>query len=293
MQYSIQNGVMEAVFSDAGAELLSLKKGDQEYLWHGDPAFWGRRSPVLFPFVGQVRDKVYRWQGKEYTMGQHGFARDRVFSLKEQTEHTISFLLRDDEESRKIYPFAFELEVAYELLESGLKVQWIVRNPSSETMYFSVGGHPAFLCPLEQGADWDAYRIGFDKDGSRLTQITIRPITKGGCVGEATKKLDLENGTLVPTDDLFSGDALILEDYQVDEVSLAKAGEKPYLTVRSDAPLMGVWSPVRKHAPFICLEPWYGRTDIDTFTGDLSERAYGQKLEAGGTFSGGFEVKIG
>ena len=292
MLYTISGYGLTATVSDAGAELMSLQKEGKEYLWSGDPAFWGRRSPVLFPFVGQVRDKKYRFNGKEYAMGQHGFARDQVFTLAFRTDSTISFVLHENEETLSCYPFRFELEIRYELTaDAGLKVTWIVRNKEEDELYFSIGGHPAFLCPLD-GGDWGDCRIRLTKAGTPLEQIRIHPITTGGNVGSSWKELKTTDGCLIPSDELFAGDALILEDSQADEAALVGPDGRPYLTLTTDAPLLGIWSPVGKHAPFICLEPWYGRTDADDFSGELQDRAYGNMLKKGEMFTASYSVSI-
>ena len=133
-----------------GAEMKSLKAlpAGREYLWNADPRYWKRTSPVLFPLVGGVRGGVFRVDGKEYPMGQHGFARDTEFCLKSQTAHEIWFALESDEETMRRYPYPFALEIGYELADRTVLVRWRVKNPAEETLYFSIGGHPAFLCPI-------------------------------------------------------------------------------------------------------------------------------------------------
>lgn len=293
MEYTLQNENITLAVSNHGAEAISLKKDGVEYIWNGDSRYWGRHAPVLFPFVGQVRDKKYRFNGREYPMGQHGFARDSEFELTEKTENSLLFSLRSNDETKKVYPFDFELEVRYTLDPSGdVRVSWIVKNPGTENLYFSIGGHPAFMCPIDGRGDWNDYRILFVKHGTALKEITIRPITTGGNVGRDTKTLSLTEGMITPTDELFAGDALILENSQADEISLIDPEKKAYLTVKFTSPLVGVWSPVGKHAPFICIEPWYGRTDADDFTGSLEEREYSNALEPGNTFERSFTVSI-
>lgn len=140
----MRNESLEIGIDLLGAELKSLRRidTDTEYLWGADPEYWGRTSPILFPFVGRVKNGIYRHEGKEYRIGQHGFARDREFTLLSQTADTVWFVLEDDEASRQVYPFAFRLEIGYQLLEDGVKVIWKVSNPAENVLYFSIGGHP-------------------------------------------------------------------------------------------------------------------------------------------------------
>ena len=148
--FQISNEKITIQVDSLGAELKSLKSVAQgkEYMWDADPAYWKRTSPVLFPFVGGLKDGVYRAKGKEYPMGQHGFARDMEFQLKSQVAAEIWFRLESNEETLAKYPYSFVLEIGYELSGDSVIVKWRVKNPAQETMYFSIGGHPGFLCPI-------------------------------------------------------------------------------------------------------------------------------------------------
>ena len=292
MRYELRNDVLELTADTHGAEILSVKRDGTEYIWYGDPAFWGRRTPILFPFVGQVRGGAYRHKGISYPMGQHGFARDQEFELLSRTENSLSFVLRENEQTLAVYPFRFELVVTYTLDGDTAAVDWKVRNTGEETLYFSIGGHPAFLCPLHETESWSDDAVEIRKGGEPLDDIVIRPIEDGGNVGDGTKKIPLKAGRITPTTELFAGDALILEDRQADEISLVNKKGDPYLTVRFDTPLVGIWSPVGKQAPFICIEPWCGRTDSVRFAGGLSKREYGNALEPGEEFLNRYTVQF-
>lgn len=89
--YQLKNEELTLTVISAGAEMKSLKdnKTEQEYLWQADPKFWGRTSPVLFPIVGNYVQKQSVYEGKTYTLSQHGFARDMEFDLESQTEEEI------------------------------------------------------------------------------------------------------------------------------------------------------------------------------------------------------------
>ena len=143
----LQNDILTVEVSSNGAELQSIRKGDVEYLWQGDPAYWGRRSPVLFPIVGSVWEKRYRVDGREYVLGQHGFARDRGFELVSASDTEVRYRLVSDEETLKVYPFGFCLEIAYRLSGNELDVVWEVTNPADTDLYFQIGAHPAFNYP--------------------------------------------------------------------------------------------------------------------------------------------------
>lgn len=291
----MKNETLEIGIHLHGAELKSLRKlsTDTEYLWCADPAYWNRTSPVLFPFVGGVKNGIYRHEGKVYRIGQHGFARDREFTLLSQTEDTAWFALEDDEESRKIYPFAFRLEIGYQLLKDGVKVMWKVKNPAEEVMYFSIGAHPAFNCPLRQGEKQTEYQICLqDKEGKVLNEFENTIFGQGGTVTLRHETVKLEDGILPITETLFDNDAKVIENGQVQRVVLLDGSGEEYLAVEFDAPLVGIWSPPKKQAPFVCIEPWYGRCDSEVFDGELKDREWEQVLKPGEEFRAEYKIVV-
>ena len=292
MQASVEKNGIVLTTDTHGGEAVSLRKNGTEYLWNADPTFWGRHAPVLFPFVGSLKNKEYRIDGKSYPMGQHGFARDMDFSLIDEKNDSVIYELRSSDETMQKYPFEFTLRITYQLTEHGYTNKWTVTNDSDRYMPFSIGGHPAFMCPINGQSDWGVYRISFEKMGFKPWHLTVHTIADGGLINTETKDLALDSGMIRPTDELFAGDALIIEDRQADRVSLIGPDGKAYLTVKFNTPLFGIWSPAGKHAPFICIEPWYGRADSVDFDGELADRKYSQDLKPGETFTGGFEVEL-
>lgn len=281
IKYNIKNDIYNLTVSDHGAEITSLLKNGKELMWNADPAFWGRTSPVLFPQVGAVWEKKFRHDGKTYEMGQHGFARDMDFKMISQTSDELVFELRDNEETLAKYPFSFVLRLGYKITDDGVEVIWEVENPSDSDMFFSIGGHPAFNCDLNK--DKLLFMNKGNKVSGNLVSDVIMP-DGSGCLSDKTKEVVLEDGVLALKPELFDEDALVIENRQADSVAIISADGENLLTVSFDAPLFGVWSPDHKNAPFVCIEPWYGRCDRAGFTGDLSEREYGNKLGAGEKF---------
>ena len=155
-------------------------------------------------------------------------------------------------------------------------------------MYFSIGGHPAFNCPLREGEKQTDYRIGFDT----CEPLTASVLDENGTVSERTKVLELTDGMLQITDSLFDEDALIVEHDQAHKVALYTPEGKKYLEVKFEAPLFGIWSPAGKHAPFVCIEPWYGRSDRADFGQKLEEREWGNVLKAGEVFTAAYQICV-
>lgn len=286
--FQIGNEQITIQVDSMGAELKSLKKTTArvEYMWGGSPEFWKRTSPVLFPVVGGLREGKYVHNGRVYSMGQHGFARDMEFTLKSQTNKEIWFSLKSDEKTLEMFPYEFVLELGYELCGSTVIVKWKVFCPSEQEMYFSIGGHPAFRCPLAEGAKQSDYRLWFDAD-----KVTAG-ILRNGLMSNETAVYTLENGCMWITGHLFDNDALVIENNQAHKVSLVKPDGSPYLTVSFDAPLFGIWSPPGKNAPFVCIEPWYGRCDAKDFSGTWEERKWGQYIAAGESFEASYQITV-
>ena len=207
--------------------------------------------------------------------------------MTEQGKDEIWFCLTDKENTWANYPFAFSLEIGYRLLGRSVKVMWRVSNPAEEEMYFSIGGHPAFAAPVREKDRVTCYLL-FDG----VEKLKVRAL-KGGLAAKELTELALEEGGILPvTEEAFAGDALVIEDSQTGRVQLLDENKKPYLTVKFEAPLFGVWTPPGKNAPFICIEPWYGRCDREDFDGSLSEREWGNVLPAGRTFEAAYDIII-
>lgn len=291
--YSLENTKLAILVDSFGAELKSLRSisGDLEYMWNGDPAYWNRTSPVLFPLVGRLNNDCFRYEGKVYPMRKHGFAMDQEFELLCQTEKELRFLLRSSEETRAEYPFDFTFEQGYrfdEAAENKLIVSWRVRNCGSRDMYFSIGGHPGFRCPVDGRGQQTDQKLLFDTKDKIVSGI----VGKGSMLTKRTKEFALRDGMLDITEGLFDEDALILQQNQVHQVSLCDAGGNPYVTVGFDAPVVAIWAPAGKSAPFICIEPWYGRCDRENFTGELSQREYGNTLAPSGEFYAEYSITV-
>lgn len=290
MQYEISNGVISIAAVLKGAELVSLKKSGTEYLWQADSVVWNRSAPNLFPFVGKLNGGVYRFEGKTYPMTPHGFARDVPFVLSKRTDTYLRFALSDTDETRKVYPFPFLFEITYTITGSTLTQTWRVTNTGKSMMYFSLGAHPGFVCPVQGGklTDW-TIRFSGDK---KIDRVTARTINAAGLVQEKTDSFSLSDGTVRVTADMFSHDALIFEKSGVKAVTLLDKSKKEFVRVDFDTDVFGLWSPQERAAPFLCIEPWYGRCDLAGFSGELSEREWGNSLPPSAVFEKSFSITL-
>lgn len=260
--FSIENRHLKISISPKGAELQHIFHKDykQEYLWNGDPAVWGKYSPLLFPIVGTLKEDTYTYQGKTYTLPRHGFAREMEFEAEEQGKDSITLVLRSSPATRVNYPFDFELRVTYQLAPNGLATTYSVKNVSAEDMYFSIGGHPAFKVPLAAGTVYSDYYLEFENKETSPRW----PITKEGLIEKPPKPL-LRSTRLLPlSKELFQEDALVFKNLTSTTITL-KSDKTPrgLLFDFADFPFLGIWA--AKNADFVCIEPWCGIADsIDT-----------------------------
>ncbi|MEE3468138.1 MAG: aldose 1-epimerase family protein, partial [Eubacterium sp.] len=209
------------------------------------------------------------------------------FEIAGQTEASVSFRLNSDAESLKVYPFAFELTIIYALNKNELKTTCIVKNQDNKTMYFSIGAHPAFMVKLDEAGTMAGNYIQFD---AREEQLDAKDFVDG-LVKHTTHPVKLDaDGCMALDEHTFDNGVYIFEHDQAQRVSILDKDKKPYVTVEFNTPLFGIWSPEKKNAPFLCIEPWYGRADADDFNGDLSERRYGNSLQMGVSFHADYRI---
>jgi galactose mutarotase-like enzyme len=272
-----------------GAELkkLVLKKNNKDYLWHGDSKYWGRSAPVLFPFVGHLKDDKYTYNNQEYKMTQHGFARDKEFELIDQGENHLIFSLTEDKASLKKYPFKFRLEIKYEIKGNSLAVSYKVRNCDQKKMFFSIGAHPAFYWPLNKNETKEDYYLEFKK-----TETASRYLLESGLLNNKKEKLMEKSKKLDLKADTFKDDALVFKDIKSEKIILKSRKTEAKVEMEFEGfPYLGIWSQSAA-APFICLEPWHGIADSVDSSGKLEEKEGIMSLEAGNNFESTYVIKI-
>jgi galactose mutarotase-like enzyme len=257
MFYSIENEKLMASFNNSGAELASLyhKPLEKEFIWNGDPRFWGRRAPILFPVIGRLRNDSYHMDGRSFNLGQHGFARDRRFDIVETHGDSMVFHLKETKETLRTYPFPFSLKIRYSLVKDSLTIAFEITNDGNSAMPFSIGGHPGFICPFNSGETLEDYAV-FCDEKEECERLFIE---NGLITGE--EKFIIGNKVLPLSEGLFLKDALILKDLNSKKVHLGRLDENgPKIEVSFPGfPYLGLWK--KKDAPFVCIEPWFGLPD--------------------------------
>lgn len=273
-----------------GAEVQSLRKDGKEYLWHGDAKYWGRRSPILFPMVGKVFGGVFRVEGREYPMGQHGFARDSEFR-KEGERYVL------DGCPLEKYPYKFELAVVYKADGNRFTATWTVTNKDSRDIHFQIGAHPALMLPDYHEEDpVHGYLQCFDGQDGPVKQPMLSHGLDGGYLTQLPAPVPMpvdDDGLLPISADTFTIDTFMLEHGAVKSVAMLDKNKRPYLRVGStQTEAYGLWAPYKPGCPFVCLEPWCGITDLVGFNGELSERYLNHSLKPGEKFVFEYWIEI-
>lgn len=294
--YTLENDYLVVTVDAHGAEVISVisKITGEEYMWNGDVQYWNRHSPILFPFVGSNQGKKFRYEGKEYPMPQHGFARDMDFELIGREDEKLVFSLKSNEKALEVYPFLFVLDITYVLKKDQLEVIWDVKNQDKKPMYFQIGAHPGFLCRMDKKEDISDFIAFHGVDKLRVREIDM----KTGLASNKFRSLSFDAivngvGYLRLKKSLFDNDALVLEDRQCNIVQLCHPDKTPYITVDFDTPLFGVWAPSKRSVPFVCIEPWFGRCDGVDFHGNIEEKEYINVLEMNGVFQRSYTIRFG
>ena len=287
--YTIENEMLQVIIKSKGAELESIynKNSNLEYMWSADPAFWAKKSPVLFPVVGTLKNDTYYFDGKSYSLPRHGFAREMDFIVSEQRKDSVTFLLESNEVTTAKYPFAFHFSIRYTIVENRLNVTYKIVNTGNKEMFFSVGGHPAFKVPLTTNTVYSDYYLEFNKHETAGKW----PISKDGLIEKTTEPLFNNSKKLSLTKELFYKDALVFKQLNSDKVSLLSDKTPHGLEFDfTGFPYLGIWA--AKNADFICIEPWCGIADSVDTDQQLVHKEGINKLVANDTFERSWAIRL-
>jgi galactose mutarotase-like enzyme len=264
--FTIENEYLTISIRSKGAELDNIysKKTRLEYLWSGDAKYWSKKSPVLFPIVGTLKNNTYYHNNKPFHLTRHGFARDREFAVTASSTDAVTFTLLADEKTLEVFPFNFQLNITYSLIKNSLQVDYAVTNKGNENMYFSIGGHPAFKVPLEEGLEYDDYYFEFSNTENARRWM----ISNEGLIEAVTVPLITNDNKLPLSKDLFLNDAVVFKYLNSETITLKTDRSEHGIELTFPGfPFLGLWAP--PNADFICIEPWCGISDSVTSTQQL------------------------
>lgn len=268
-QFELKNNSLTIKINSFGAELCSVKLNETsiEYIWQADKTVWARHAPNLFPIVGKLKNGEFIYNDNVYQLSQHGFARDMEFDCVLQTENKLVFELKSSSETLAKFPFEFIFNVIYLLQDNQVDVIYKILNPTEQELLFSVGAHPAFNCPLEPNESFNDYSLEFKGKDNLIVNLL-----NDGLLTSNTREIKLENNSIRVNKELFSQDALVCVNTQIEEVSLVSRKSKHGVSMKSvDWPYFGIWSK-KDSEQFVCLEPWYGIADSANTNGKMEEK---------------------
>ncbi len=266
--YSIKNNCIEVKVNSKGAELNSLLTSEgTELLWQASKDVWPRYAPVLFPIVGRLKNNLYNYKDNNYSLSQHGFARDKEFILVEHSDNTLKFELTADESKLELYPFHFSLIISYTLNENVLDVTYQVFNPDNKELLFSIGAHPGFSTCRKSNETLGDFILEFPNK----TRLIAERLDDGLLSGH-TYEIQLNSGCLPLSTELFNNDALVFKNSQIEKVLLKSKKTKEVIELScKNWPYFGIWTK-KGSDEFVCLEPWFGITDSAIESGILSNK---------------------
>ncbi|MBA6152456.1 aldose 1-epimerase family protein [Gelidibacter maritimus] len=289
--FTLKNSLLEIAIHPVGAELqkISAVKNGLEFMWDGNPEIWNGHAPNLFPIVGELKDGKFTYQNKAYHLSRHGFTRrSNAFELAEQSENLLNFKLTYSETTLLNYPFKFEFLVGYSLVENKIKITYTVKNRDDKTIYFSVGGHPAFKCPLYPGESYNDYSLQFEHPETSHTHLLN---VSTGLFTSETEAVFKTPDTIPLHAHLFDKDALVFKDLKSKNVALISKNHGEILNFEfEDFPFLGIWA--KPKANFVCIEPWQGLADSEDSNYILKDKEGIVALEKNNTYIASYTIEI-
>ena len=290
MIHYAKNKELEIAVRQPGAELSSIKslKSGLEYMWSGDPAVWNSTAPILFPIVGGLKDNTYIWKGEKYSLNKHGFIRDNpALLLTGITADTLTFGISSSKETRRIYPFDFDFSIQFVLEGTSIIINHQVVNTGLAPLYFSLGGHPGFKCPLHPDETYEDYFLEFEHPEDSRTWL----LHENGTVLDETAPVFGGTNIIALTHDLFSKDALIFKDLKSRKVTLRSKKSGQALTVTfPEWPYLGIWA--KTNGDYVCIEPWIGVADKWNTDQNLEFKEGIVSLPPGDVFEAAYTIEI-
>lgn len=290
MQTIIGN-LLKFSVQDKGAELCSIisQNTGTEFMWGANPDIWGSFAPILFPIIGTLKEGEFLYEGKSYSLPKHGFIRNNEnLKVNQVSDSCLEYSLKFDDESLKFYPFEFEFIVRFVLVGNSITIEHKVVNHSKDKpLFFSVGGHPAFKCPLYDGETYEDYFLEFEE----VENVSTWEVLPNGLVNSTSKSL-IKNSNILPlTRTLFENDALILKDLKSKRVSLKSMKSSTSISIEyTDFNYLGIWA--KPGGQFVCIEPWLGISDSNTTDKDFTKKEGIICLEANTDFTASYSIKI-
>lgn len=290
MEYLISNNNLSIKVQKKGTEISSIKskKTGKEYMWNGNPEIWGSHAPVLFPAIGSFKNNECTINDKVYKIPKHGFIRyNNDIVLKEKTDNQLDFQLNYSDKTLQIFPYKFQINIYFKLIDNKLLVIHKVRNLDLKRMYFALGAHPGFKCPVNEDENYDDYYLEFERNENASTTL----LTNNGLITHETKKILIDTNILPLHSNLFNNDAFVFKNLKSKKVSIKSKKSDQVLTVSyNDFKYLGIWA--KPNAPFVCIEPWLGIADYENSSGDFLKKDGIISIDSNAVFKAEYSIEI-
>lgn len=289
--YHLKNDKLKISVQPTGAELCEISsiKHNTQFMWNANPDIWGSFAPNLFPIIGGLKENRFLYKGKYYTLPKHGLIRNsNAIALANETENSLTFSFNYNKELLEHYPFKFEFNLTFTLIDNKIEVSHQVKNVDTKTLYFSVGGHPAFKCPVFENESYNNYSLEFE---TKETAVTHQLNPDNGLVSNNTKAV-FNNSNILPLEhSLFNEDALIFKDLKSRKVTLTSKQNGKIITVSyPDFNYLGIWA--KPNGNFVCIEPWLGIADHESTNQILEEKEAILHLKPNKSFTATYVIEI-
>ena len=289
--YTLQNNKLKIAVKKIGAELCEILsiKNKKDFMWNANPKVWGSYAPNLFPIIGALKNDTYVYENQKYSIPKHGFIKNNEnIKLHEQSINHLTFKLSFNNSLLKIYPFKFEFFITYKLIDNKINVTYTIKNCDDKTIYFSVGGHPAFKCPVYNDEDYSDYILEFENIENSKTHLINM---ENGLISKKTRTVFNNSNKIKLKYDLFNDDALVFKNLKSKKVTLKSNIHGSILSVNySDFPYLGIWA--KPNANYVCIEPWLGIADSESTNQDLKEKEGILTLNAKSNFTASYSIEI-
>ena len=259
MQYTIKNTHLTLTVDTLGAQMVSVKnEAGEELLWQADKSVWGYSAPMLFPWVGRMKEGKFFADGQEFAAANHGFIRNVEHSVVLKEDNLIIFEFKANAETKKKYPYNFVFRTSYILSGHSIHHKIDVSNTDNKNIGFGLGYHPAFNLPFDNKHKTEDYYLEFDTPQSpKVLAFSDRFLIDGSSYtyGENITKIPLK-------DNFFENDSLIFSELTAKTVSIVEkdTGKRIEFDVQ-DFPYVTLWTAATPVTKFFCIEPWLSTPD--------------------------------
>ncbi len=288
--YTLENNKLKIGIKKAGAELsqISSVKNTNEFMWDANPTIWANHAPNLFPIIGALKNDSYFFEGQTYKLVKHGFIRyNEDIVLHEQTTDSLTFKLKYNDSTLQSYPFKFEFYITYKLTDNVIEIVHTVKNTDTKTIYFSLGGHPAFKCPVYNDS-YNDYFLEFEHHETSERHVINM---KNGLISSNTEPVFKNSNILRLTHELFNDDALVFKDLKSRKVTLKSDTYGAILTVKHHQfPYLGIWA--KPNGNYVCIEPWLGIADSVDTNQDFKTKEGILSLKVQESFKASYSIEI-